>query len=453
MTSGHGGRGRPDDAAALAREIAGTLAALATSSSVSPPGAPAAGVRTASGGPGDLGGPLEVLERASRFVTPWLPSEARMRIAKKLVLRAMRIVTRDQTTFNSAVLESLRIAYREIGSALPAVLEETRQQVAEAESRGLAAGVEARETLGREIASGQAALREEISKTHRALGEEIASVSGALREEIEAARGDLSGRIKASERDLRLAKGEWAALRARLTGRVAAGAQVTTGAPVSPGAELRAGLYAEFEETFRGSEDEILRRQVADVWRFASAPGPVADLGCGRGEFLEALRRRGIPAVGVESNPVFAARCREKGLAVEERDLFDFLSTRPDGSLGGISAFQVVEHLPQSALFDLVELAAARLAPGGPILLETVNPESAWAMKWFWSDLTHVRPVPGPTLAQLLRSAGFRDVEVDYRSPVPAEDTGGASSSSDPAVRRLAEVFFGPQDVAVHGVR
>ena len=35
-----------------------------------------------------------------------------------------------------------------------------------------------------------------------------------------------------------------------------------------------------------------------------------------------------------------------------------------------------------------------KLAPGGRVLFETVNPESVYAMRWFWMDLTHVRPVP-----------------------------------------------------------
>ena len=147
------------------------------------------------------------------------------------------------------------------------------------------------------------------------------------------------------------------------------------------------------------------------------------------------------------------ARCRQKGLAVEEADLFSFLRSRPEGSLGGVTAFQVVEHLPADALLPLVELAVSRLAPGGRLLLETVNAESVYAMKWFWMDLTHVRPVPAPSLGRLMEACGLRDVTIDWRSPVPPEASGGSADGAGPLVAALARVVFAPQDVAVTGVK
>ena len=174
---------------------------------------------------------------------------------------------------------------------------------------------------------------------------------------------------------------------------------------------LRAGLYVDFEEHFRGSEAEIRARQTKDAALFRGAPGPVADLGCGRGEFLEALAAVGVTGIGCDANPVMAARAKEKGLAVDAADLFAWLGgAARTARSAGVTAFQVVEHLAPSSLFDLVELAARKLAPGGRVLFETVNPESVYAMRWFWMDLTHVRPVPAPSLAHLLTASGFRDV-------------------------------------------
>ena len=216
---------------------------------------------------------------------------------------------------------------------------------------------------------------------------------------------------------------------------------------------LSAGLYADFERTFRGAEDEIRARQEGDVSLFLGARHPIADLGCGRGEFLEALAARGLAGRGCDTNPVMVARCRQKGLAVDEADLFSWLRAQPEGSLGGITAYQVVEHLPADALLPLVELAVSRLATGGRLLLETVNAESVYAMKWFWMDLTHVRPVPGPSLGRLMEACGLREVTIAYRSPVPREVTGGGTEPSDPLVAALARLVFAPQDVAVTGVK
>jgi O-antigen chain-terminating methyltransferase len=216
---------------------------------------------------------------------------------------------------------------------------------------------------------------------------------------------------------------------------------------------LRAGLYVDFEEHFRGSEAEIRERQKKDAALFKGAPGPVADLGCGRGEFLEALAGEGVKGIGCDANPVMAARAKEKKLAVDAADLFAWLAARTDGSLGGVTAFQVVEHLPPSSLFTLVELASAKLAPGGRVLFETVNPESVYAMRWFWMDLTHVRPVPAPSLAQLLTASGFRDVRVDFRSPVPEGEGLSAEAAKDPRLANVAKLLFAPQDYAVTGVK
>jgi O-antigen chain-terminating methyltransferase len=221
--------------------------------------------------------------------------------------------------------------------------------------------------------------------------------------------------------------------------------------PLDPADPRRAGLYFDFEARFRGSEEEIAARQREDAELFRGAPGPVLDLGCGRGEFVELLNTVGAEAQGCDANPLMAARAREKGLDVVQGDLFELLLARADGSLGGISALQVVEHLPPAALFELVELAARKLASGGRLLLETINPESVYAMRWFWMDLTHVRPVPAGSLEQLLQANGFRDVKVDFRSPVPASET--AALADDPRFAPLASLLFAPQDYAVTGIK
>lgn len=102
----------------IAREIADTLAALATPL----PGSGTAAASRNAGGPDQfaLDGPRAMLENGARFVAPVLPADARARKAKALALRALRIVTRDQTVFNSAVLEALRVAFREIEQGVEA---------------------------------------------------------------------------------------------------------------------------------------------------------------------------------------------------------------------------------------------------------------------------------------------------------------------------------------------
>jgi O-antigen chain-terminating methyltransferase len=206
------------------------------------------------------------------------------------------------------------------------------------------------------------------------------------------------------------------ALRAALDG---AGAPPPTAAADAARAAEDAA-YGAFENLYRGSRDDIAERLSASVALF-DPPGPVVDLGCGRGEFLEALRERGIQGRGVESNRHLARQCRQRGLDVSEGDLVAFLRAQGDGSLGGIFASQVAEHLPPAALQALLRQSHRALRPGGLLVLETVNPRSALAfLEVYTRDLTHERPLHPDTLRFLAAAEGFTDVRVEMRAPVDA---------------------------------
>ncbi|MFI5197943.1 MAG: class I SAM-dependent methyltransferase [Thermoanaerobaculia bacterium] len=440
--------GKPEDAAkrdvaALAAELAEQIASLAafSTSGLAPANAPVARSGPSPGVP-SYSGPRGMLENAGRFVAPVLPAGASLRPLKAALLRVLRIVTRDQTTFNSALLEALRGALLETGAVLRQITESTEDFAARLASEG------------QDLLASQRrldALEEDRDERFEALARR--------QEREEEEKLALAGRLESAAEGLRALRLEWSSLRSNLQNlseeRAPVGAASRSQAPsaVRPDDPLRAGLYVDFEEHFRGSEEDIRARQTSDAARFRGAPGPVADLGCGRGEFLEALAAEGVAAIGCDANPVMAARAKQKKLAVDQADLFTWLARRADGSLGGVTAFQVVEHLPPASLFDLVELAIRKLAPSGRVLFETINPESVYAMRWFWMDLTHVRPVPAPSLAQLLSASGFRDVAVDFRFPVPESEGLPPGLADDPRFAPLQRLLFAPQDYAVTGVK
>ena len=94
---------------------------------------------------------------------------------------------------------------------------------------------------------------------------------------------------------------------------------------------------------------------------------PVLDVGCGRGEFLGAApRRRHRGARASTPTPTWSPT-RAARASRSSRPTRSPTSRRsPDGSLGGIFAAQVVEHLPPAALFRLLELAAREAPPRRP---------------------------------------------------------------------------------------
>ncbi|HWW86787.1 MAG TPA: class I SAM-dependent methyltransferase [Vicinamibacterales bacterium] len=177
--------------------------------------------------------------------------------------------------------------------------------------------------------------------------------------------------------------------------------------------------YVAFEDTFRGSPEQIGDKLTAYVPLFRSTSG-VVDLGCGRGEFLLALEGAGISARGVDINQEMVAICRERDLNVVHGDALSFLSRLEDNSIGGIFAAQVVEHFEPGYLVKVLDEASRKLKPGAPIVVETINP-ACW-LAFFSSyirDLTHVRPIHPETLQYLLTASGFERVEIRYAAPVP----------------------------------
>jgi len=227
--------------------------------------------------------------------------------------------------------------------------------------------------------------------------------------------------------------------------------------------------YRAFQAGFRGDPEEIAERMRGHVARFDGVSGPVADLGCGRGEFLDLLAEAGIGAVGVEINAADVAECVERGHTAQVGDLFEWLAARKQGSLGGIFMAQVIEHLPPPDWQRIVELAITRLEPGGKLAIETINPESLYALaRAYVIDPTHVRPVHPRLLAFLARRAGFHPVEVQLQAPVPdheratgvslhwADDNpAGAqfAESIQEALLRLDRVTSAPQEYTLYATR
>jgi O-antigen chain-terminating methyltransferase len=138
-------------------------------------------------------------------------------------------------------------------------------------------------------------------------------------------------------------------------------------------------------------------------------------------------------------------------------DLVEFLRSPPAGSLGGVFAAQVAEHLPPAALQALLRESHRALRPGGLLALETVNPRSVVGLlEVFNRDLTHEKPLHPDTLRFLAAAAGFSDVRIEMRSPiepaarlqpVPADGLpAGAAAALNENIQRLNDLLYAPQE-------
>ena len=216
------------------------------------------------------------------------------------------------------------------------------------------------------------------------------------------------------------------AIRHELERRMTVSEEATRGPAATPSTQtsgladaMEAYTYVGFENLFRGGREEI-RARLADYVPYFEGASVVLDVGCGRGEFLELLRERGIRARGLDINMGMIDVCRSRGLEADVGDALGHLDALSDEALGGLFAAQVVEHLPPAYLIRLLHVASRKLRPGSKIVLETINPACWFAFfDGYIRDLTHVRPLHPDTLKYLLSATGFQRTAIRYSAPYP----------------------------------
>jgi SAM-dependent methyltransferase len=136
--------------------------------------------------------------------------------------------------------------------------------------------------------------------------------------------------------------------------------------------------------------------------------GPVLELACGRGEFLDVLRDAGVEARGVDLDEGMVASCAERGHEVVFGDALEYLAQSNAGSYGGVFAAHFAEHLQPDDVLAMCRSAHRALRPGGRLVLVVPNAASHSVMSYdFWRDPTHVRFYDPLLLRFFCEQAGF----------------------------------------------
>jgi O-antigen chain-terminating methyltransferase len=213
-------------------------------------------------------------------------------------------------------------------------------------------------------------------------------------------------------------------------------------------------FYHRLENRYRGSLDDITKRlqvYLPDVEAAYIRTGekPVADLGCGRGEWLGILHAAGISSFGIDLNRIQIDEAREQNLDVREGDAIAMLSEMDNESLSVITAHHLIEHVPFDTVAWMTREAMRVLAPGGILLYETPHVGNVLVgATTFHTDPTHIKPIPEQVLKILFETAGYHPVESRFLNPHERLDEFIDRPGFDP---ELAHLLFGPQDLAVIG--
>lgn len=218
---------------------------------------------------------------------------------------------------------------------------------------------------------------------------------------------------------------------------------------------LSDAFYVAFEDKFRGSREDIFNRlkvylPLIEEAKVGTSDSVILDVGCGRGEWLELLGESGYTARGLDINRVMIEQCLSKGFEVIESDVISYLQSLEDSSLGAVTGFHIIEHLPFETLMTLFAEAIRVIKPGGLVIFETPNPENILVGSCnFYIDPTHRNPLPSSTIQFLAESQGLERVKIIKLHPYSDISI---PSDSDLA-ERFNEYFYGAQDYAVIGYK
>lgn len=372
-------------------------------------------------------------------------------LAKRAVMRGSRMFTHRLVAAGGHLAD----AVQRIDDRQRSDIDELRGDLALVADRAALARQHA-DAVGRDVES-RAEQRHEQALAELALANQRLQVATATIGALEATVKALESRLTTTERAALYQHSEL------LRERTRAARPATKADDPAPPVEWTADAldeqgYLDFEERFRGSREEIRARQLdalQHVRDLQPGQGPLLDLACGRGEWLDVLGAEGIEAYGVDSNTAMLADAAAAGLDVRHEDALEHLSRLAESSLQGISAFHFVEHIPLGVLVRMIDDALMALRPGGILLFETPNPTNLMVgSASFYLDPTHVRPIHPEFLRFLVESRGFVDVQIHYVHPaVPAQtmiDSGPPGGYPDARLSRVVAAVegfvYGPQD-------
>ena len=139
-----------------------------------------------------------------------------------------------------------------------------------------------------------------------------------------------------------------------------------------------------------------------------SQPGPILDVGCGGGYFVECAHRWGLPCRGLDGSAAAIRRARERNSELDvQQHLLSEKFPFPDGSFQTVVMNQVIEHLEAPVAIHALQECYRVLKPEGMIYVDS---PSKFNRAERVNDPTHINMLRPAELVRLLRDCGFERV-------------------------------------------
>lgn len=170
----------------------------------------------------------------------------------------------------------------------------------------------------------------------------------------------------------------------------------------------------------------------------------IADLGCGKGEWLGWMAANGFSKLtGVDLSPsdLAIARQGDPTRTWVEENVISFLESK-NNAFDLLHAKDIVEHFTKDEFIRFLTAAHAALRPGGTLWLLTFNAQSPLSAAIRYGDFTHEIGLTPASMAQCLRACGFIQISVQGHHYCSQSRSGKVRRVLGRIVFRLARVLL-----------
>lgn len=161
--------------------------------------------------------------------------------------------------------------------------------------------------------------------------------------------------------------------------------------------------YAQYESTYHHLPSE--------------RDAPVADLGCGKGEWIGWMNSKGFTSLtGVDLSESDLAIAKSSGTPCTwvYDNVTSFLESH-EAAFDLLHAKDIVEHFTKDELISFLIAAKRALKPGGKLWLLTFNAQSPLSSTTRYGDFTHEIGLTPSSISQCLRACGLGQITVQGR--------------------------------------